>query len=85
MPPCRTIGAVIDTAPLEARREEFDLPADVAYFNTANISAVPRLVREAAERALARRAAPWEIGMTEWFGDVERLRGLVARLLDADA
>jgi selenocysteine lyase/cysteine desulfurase len=85
MPPCRTIGAVIDTAPLEARREEFDLPADVAYFNTANISAVPRIVREAAERALARRAAPWEIGMTEWFGDVERLRGLVARLLDADA
>ncbi|HLM31494.1 MAG TPA: aminotransferase class V-fold PLP-dependent enzyme [Solirubrobacterales bacterium] len=75
---------MIDTAPLEVPREDFDLPPEVAFFNTANMGPLPRRVRDAAEAALARRAAPWEIGPAVWFDDVERLRELAARLLGAD-
>ena len=74
-----------DVVPLELRRDEFDIPPEIAYFNTANLSPVPYRVREAAERALTRRAAPWTIGAADWFDDVERLRALFARLIDADA
>jgi selenocysteine lyase/cysteine desulfurase len=42
-------------------------------------------VREAGEVALDRRGAPWTIGAPEWFADVERLRGLFARVIRADA
>jgi selenocysteine lyase/cysteine desulfurase len=42
-------------------------------------------VRLAGERALDRRAAPWSIRPEDWFEEVERLRGLFARLAGADA
>ena len=70
---------------LGARREEFDVPPEVAYFNTANLSPLTHRTREAAERALARRARPWTIAADDWFTDVERLRELFARLVGADA
>ncbi len=70
---------------LGARRDEFDVPADVAYFNTANLSPLTHRTREAGERALERRARPWTIGADDWFTDVERLRALFARLIGADA
>jgi selenocysteine lyase/cysteine desulfurase len=41
-------------------------------------------VRAAGEAALDRRGAPWTIGAPDWFADVERLRGLFARLIRAD-
>jgi selenocysteine lyase/cysteine desulfurase len=41
-------------------------------------------VRLAGELALDRRAAPWSIGPEDWFGEVERLRALFARVADAD-
>ena len=70
---------------LGARREEFDVPPEVAYFNTANLSPLTHRTREAAERALERRARPWTIAADDWFTDVERLRELFARLIGADA
>lgn len=38
-------------------------------------------MREAGERALARRAAPWDIAARDWFTDVERLRERLAALI----
>jgi len=70
---------------LGSRREEFDVPPDVAYFNTANLSPVTHRVRDAATEALARRARPWTIGADDWFEDVERLRELFARVVGGDA
>ena len=69
---------------LGARRDEFDVPPGIAYFNTANIGPLPHRVREAGEAALERRARPWTIAAEDWFADVERLRELVARLIGAD-
>ena len=67
-----------------AQRTAFDVPDDVAYFNTANLSPLLHLVRDAGVEALARRARPWTISSDDWFSDVERLRGLFARLVAAD-
>jgi selenocysteine lyase/cysteine desulfurase len=42
-------------------------------------------VRRAGERALDRRASPCSIAPKDWFDEVERLRGLFARLAGAGA
>jgi selenocysteine lyase/cysteine desulfurase len=63
----------------------FDVPEEVAYFNTANMSPLLLSVRRAGESGLARRAAPWDICSIDWFTDVERLREAVARLLGVDS
>lgn len=70
---------------LTDQRHLFDIADDVAYFNTASLSPMLHGVREAGERALARRAKPWEIGAEDWFEDVERLRERFATLLGVSA
>src|SRR3954469_3535404 len=69
----------------ESGRETFDVPPDVAYFNTASLSPMLHAVRAAGQAALQRRSRPWTIGAEDWFADVERLRGLVAGVLGGDA
>ncbi len=71
--------------PLGSQRDLFDVPPDVAYFNTANLSPLTHGVRKAGERALERRARPWTIASDDWFTDVERLRALFAQLLGGGA
>jgi selenocysteine lyase/cysteine desulfurase len=66
---------------LGGRRAAFDVPDDLAYFNTANLSPLLHVVADAGDRALRRRAQPWTIGPQDWFTDVETLRELVGRLL----
>jgi selenocysteine lyase/cysteine desulfurase len=68
-----------------AARELFDVPAGIAYFNTANLSPQLHRVRAAGEDALRRRGRPWTISADDWFTDVERLRALFAGLVGADA
>jgi selenocysteine lyase/cysteine desulfurase len=70
---------------LGSRRDDFDVPPGVAYFNTANLSPLTHRVREAGEQALERRARPWTIAAADWFSEVETLRGLLAELVAADA
>lgn len=71
--------------PLGSQRSLFEIPDDVAYFNTANMSPLLRGVREAGERGLQRRASPWSISSSNWFDDAERLRALFATLIGASA
>jgi selenocysteine lyase/cysteine desulfurase len=75
----------VNEGPLGPQRQAFDIPPDVAYFNTASLSPHLRRAREAGERALERRGRPWTIASEDWFSDTERLRGLFARLIGADA
>ena len=58
----------------------FNVPADIAYFNTANLAPQLDTVRTAGEVALARRARPSDIAAVDWFVDVERLRGQNIRI-----
>lgn len=64
-------------------RDEFTVPADVAFLNAANIG--PRLasVRAAETAALDRWSAPWMLAADDWFADTERLRALAAPLFNA--
>jgi selenocysteine lyase/cysteine desulfurase len=66
-------------------RALFDVPPEIAYFNTANLSPHLHAVREAGESALRRRGRPWTITPQDWFTDVERLRELFGGLVGADA
>ncbi|MCO1659860.1 aminotransferase class V-fold PLP-dependent enzyme [Pseudonocardia humida] len=89
--PSSTAGAPAADPALGDRRAPgsaralFDVPAGIAYFNTANLSPHLHRVREAGEAALRRRGQPWTIGPDDWFTDVERLRGLFAALIGADS
>ncbi|MDT7648358.1 MAG: hypothetical protein QOC67_3582 [Pseudonocardiales bacterium] len=80
-------GAVgdADRGVLDARREAFAVPAEIAYFNTASLSPQLHGVRVAGDAALERRARPWSISSGDWFADVERLRALFGGLVGADA
>jgi selenocysteine lyase/cysteine desulfurase len=70
---------------LDGQRAEFDVPADVAYFNTASLAPQLHAVRAAGEAALELRARPWTISAADWFEDVERLRALFPQIIGADA
>ncbi len=69
-----------------ARRAAFNVPADIAYFNTANLAPQLHAVRAAGEAALERRGQPWTIAA----GGLVRRRRAPARrcsaqLVGADA
>jgi selenocysteine lyase/cysteine desulfurase len=66
------------------QRSLFELPEGIAYLNVANLAPQLHAVRAAGEAALDRRGAPWTIGAEGWFTDVERLRGLFARVVGTD-
>jgi selenocysteine lyase/cysteine desulfurase len=68
-----------------SQRDLFEVPNEVAYFNTANMSPLLRSVREAGELGLARRAEPWRVKAADWFSDVERLRSSLASLMSVDS
>jgi selenocysteine lyase/cysteine desulfurase len=67
-----------------SQREAFDVPADIAYFNTANLAPQLRCVRQAGEAALSSRARPWDISPGDWFADVDRLRAGFGRIIGGD-
>jgi selenocysteine lyase/cysteine desulfurase len=71
--------------PLGSQRDLFDVPDEIAYLNTANMSPLLLSVREAGDRGLARRAAPWTITAADWFSDVERLRDAFAAVMAVDS
>lgn len=66
---------------IPGKRAEFNVPADVAYFNTANLAPQLHSVRAAAEAALERRGRPWTISAADWFVGPERLRSLFGELI----
>ena len=69
---------------LTAQRHHFDVPREVAYFNAAGWSPLPRATQEAARQAVARKAQPWKIDAAFANGQHERARTAAARLIGAD-
>jgi selenocysteine lyase/cysteine desulfurase len=68
-----------------SQRQLFDIPDDVTYLNAAYFTPQLRTRRAAGIAALDVSDAPWTIGADEFFGPVERLRGLFAELVGGDA
>src|SRR5947209_1462554 len=80
----RSMGASDDMRSpdlIDVQRAGFNVPADVAYFNTASLAPQLRSVRAAGEAALERRGRPWSISPSDWFVDVERVRSLFGELV----
>lgn len=67
------------------QRVMFDVPENVAYFNTASLAPQLRAVRMAGEAALERCGRPWTISASDWFADVERLRTLFASIIGSSS
>ena len=61
-------------------REAFALDEEVTYLNCANMAPLLKAAKEAAIEGLERRAAPWKMGVPEWFDNTEILRGSVAKV-----
>jgi selenocysteine lyase/cysteine desulfurase len=76
----KTIGSSV----LGEQRAAFNVPEDVAYFNTASLAPQLWSVRAAGESALERRGCPWSISAADWFIDVERLRALFGRIVGTE-
>jgi len=68
-------------ARLPCQRHLFDIPDEIAYLNCAYMSPLLRRVTEAGQRAVARKARPWEITPADFFSEVGRARRLFATLL----
>ena len=83
MPAWQPSGLPGDVRTLPSQRELFEVPDQVAYFNTANMSPLLRSVRAAGERGINIRGAPWDVHPEDWFNDVEGLRDRAARMFHA--
>ncbi len=71
------------TDALANARSAFDLPADVAYLNTAFMGPVPGTAVEAGLMGLARKARPWTIAADDFTVPVDQMRAAFAGLLGA--
>ena len=70
---------------LPSQRHLFDIPDDVAFFNCAYISPLPKASLAAGERGLRRKSRPWAIAAADFFATSEMVRKLFAGLINADA
>ncbi|MEZ5818683.1 MAG: aminotransferase class V-fold PLP-dependent enzyme [Hyphomicrobiaceae bacterium] len=69
---------------LASQRALFDIPRDVAYFNAAGWSPIPKAVVEAGVRGAARKAQPWTLDAEFADAMYERTRAAAARVINAD-
>lgn len=70
---------------LPCQRHLFDIPRAIAYFNTAYVAPIPKSVREAGERGVARKSSPWTIGTPDFYAPSETIRALFAPIIGAEA
>jgi selenocysteine lyase/cysteine desulfurase len=61
----------------------FEIPAAITYLNAASLSPIPTIVRDAGERGVNRKCAPWTFSRSSFYDIVEEARAEAARLIDA--
>ena len=65
------------------QRTKFDIPRGVTYLNCAYLSPLLRASVEAGKAGIARKTQPWTIHRDDFFTEVEHVRNLFARLINA--
>lgn len=70
---------------IPSQRHLFDIPDDIAWFNTAYMSAQLKAATAAGVAGIARKAQPWRITPSDFFTITEEARGAFAALIDATA
>ena len=69
---------------LDSQRDFFDIPRDVAYFNAAGWSPIPKAVAAAGEIGARRKTRPWELSRSFFDAQYERARAAAARVINAE-
>lgn len=67
------------------QRHLFEIPDDIAWFNTAYMSAQLKAATLAGQAGIARKARPWTIAPADFFTLTEEVRAAFAGLLGATA
>src|SRR5262245_7608456 len=68
---------------IPSQRHLFEIPDDIAYFNCAYMSPLPRASVAAGECGLARKTRPWTITPDDFFNASEVVRARFAGLINA--
>jgi selenocysteine lyase/cysteine desulfurase len=68
---------------LPPQRHLFDIPDDIAWFNTAYMSAQLKAATAAGIEGVARKAQPWRIAPADFFSITEQARAAFAELIGA--
>lgn len=69
---------------LASQREQFDVPREICYLNSASYSPLPLRTLEAGRAAVGRKGRPWTLDADFIRGQHERTRNAAARLINAD-
>jgi len=69
---------------LQCQRNAFQLPVDGHYLNCAYMSPLMRRVEDAGVEGIRQKRNPADIHPTDFFEEVNRVRGLFARLIQAE-
>ncbi len=67
------------------QRDLFSLPEDVAYLNCAYTAPLMKTAEAAGRRALAQKAAPWQLTAGHFFETIHENRRLFSRIIDSPA
>ena len=70
---------------IPSQRHLFSIPDSHAYLNTAYMSPLMSSVVSAMESGLAEKISPWNYKAEQFFTDVNRARGLAARVFGTQA
>jgi selenocysteine lyase/cysteine desulfurase len=81
------IGQRTSEAPMDIGqyRDLFEVPDEIAYFNTGYNAPLLRRSREALERAASAKSRPWERTAADFFNDAETIRSSCAALFGGRA
>jgi selenocysteine lyase/cysteine desulfurase len=69
---------------LASQREQFDVPREICYLNSASYSPLPLRTLEAGRAAVGRKGRPWTLDADFARRQHERTRSAAARLINAD-
>lgn len=67
------------------QRHLFDIPHGVTYLNCAYLSPILHAAADAGKTGVDRKLHPWAIGRHDFFNELEEVRTLFARLINAAA
>jgi selenocysteine lyase/cysteine desulfurase len=69
---------------LASQREQFDVPREICYLNSASYSPLPLRTLEAGRAAVGRKGRPWTLDADFIRGQHKRARNAAARLINAN-
>jgi selenocysteine lyase/cysteine desulfurase len=68
---------------LPSQRHLFSIPDDVTYLDAAYMSPIPNVAADAGREGVLVKAAPWDMTINSYYGEVERARELAASFIGA--